>query len=67
MADSHKREITCPQCGAKWEFDFARWARPDTVVYRGKENTRVEVFSVSCPKCGHRLAVEVTLRENDDA
>ena len=67
MTGKFERQITCTKCGVSWVVDFANLAEPDTTTYKGLDDrTRVEVFSVSCPRCGHRNAVEVTFREVND-
>jgi DNA-directed RNA polymerase subunit RPC12/RpoP len=66
MAENTERELTCRKCGHKWTVKLADLPRPDTIIYRGTEKTRVEVFSVRCPECGHINSVEVTFWEIGD-
>jgi ribosomal protein S27E len=67
MTGSFERQITCKKCGVPWNVDFAALAEPDSVTFKGAgDRTRVEVFSVRCPNCGHRNAVEVAFREAGD-
>lgn len=52
--------VTCYKCGQQWTLDRER-EQAQRVIYRGDQNTRVETYLVTCPKCGVQVVVEVTI------